>query len=319
MPKIRLLGLRRTLIAIIITGGIFSFGYILGSKGYQASIEKEDSYNVSISRELPAERKDLEFSLFWRVWETLETKYFDKDKLIPSKMIYGAIKGMVAAVGDPYTVFLPPSENKVVQEDLQGSFEGVGMEIGLRDRILTVISPLKGTPAEAAGLMPGDKIIKVDETTTYDISLNEAVSLIRGEKGTIVKLTVIREGVDETLEIEVVRDVIEIPIINTELRDDGIFIIELYSFSETSTELFQKALGEFKGTGSDKLILDLRNNPGGYLEASVDIASWFLPSGCSVMPRLLSSTSQHVASTWGPSTRSTCCSMNWQPRVKRLS
>ena len=292
MPKIRLLGLRRTLIAIIIAGGIFSFGYILGSKGYQASIGKEDSYNVSISRELPAERKDLEFSLFWRVWETLETKYFDKDKLIPSKMIYGAIKGMVAAVGDPYTVFLPPSENRVVQEDLQGSFEGVGIQIGFKGTQLAVISPLPDSPAEKAGARAGDFIIGIrDEGKGIDrgtggISLPEAVQAIRGSAGSTVTLTLLREDSVEPIEIDIIRASIEVPSVTLSLvgENENIAHVKILKFSgETLDEWEEVVIELLKNPEVAGIIMDVRNNPGGFLQGAVDLASEFLDTGALVV------------------------------------
>ncbi len=292
MPKIRLLGLRRTLIAIIIAAGIFSFGYILGSKGYQASIENEDSYNVSISRELPAERKDLEFSLFWRVWETLETKYFDKDKLIPSKMIYGAIKGMVAAVGDPYTVFLPPSENKVVQEDLQGSFEGVGIQIGFKGTQLAVISPLPDSPAEKAGARAGDFIIGIrDEGKGIDrgtggISLPEAVQAIRGPAGSTVTLTLLREDSVEPIEIDIIRASIEVPSVTLSLvgENENIAHVKILKFSgETLDEWEEVVIELLKNPEVAGIIMDVRNNPGGFLQGAVDLASEFLDTGALVV------------------------------------
>ena len=292
MPKIRLLGLRRTLIAIIIAAGIFSFGYILGSKGYQASIGNEDSYNVSISRELPAERKDLEFSLFWRVWETLETKYFDKDKLIPSKMIYGAIKGMVAAVGDPYTVFLPPSENKVVQEDLQGSFEGVGIQIGFKGTQLAVISPLPDSPAEKAGARAGDFIIGIrDEGKGIDrgtggISLPEAVQAIRGPAGSTVTLTLLREDSVEPIEIDIIRASIEVPSVTLSLvgENENIAHVKILKFSgETLDEWEEVVIELLINPEVAGIIMDVRNNPGGFLQGAVDLASEFLDTGALVV------------------------------------
>lgn len=292
MPKIRLLGLRRTLIVIIIAGGIFSFGYILGSKGYQASIEKEDSYNVSISRELPAERKNLEFSLFWRVWETLETKYFDKDKLIPSKMIYGAIKGMVAAVGDPYTVFLPPSENKVVQEDLQGSFEGVGIQIGFKGTQLAVISPLPDSPAEKAGAKAGDFIIGIrDEGKGIDrgtggISLPEAVQAIRGPAGSTVTLTLLREDSVEPIEIDIIRASIEVPSVTLSFvgENENIAHVKILKFSgETLDEWEEVVIELLINPEVAGIIMDVRNNPGGFLQGAVDLASEFLDTGALVV------------------------------------
>ncbi|MCK5027860.1 MAG: S41 family peptidase, partial [Candidatus Pacebacteria bacterium] len=190
-----------------------------------------------------------------------------------------AINGLVGSLEDPYSIFLPPIESKMFEEDVSGSFEGVGMEVGLRDNILTVISPLKNTPADQAGLMAGDKIIQIDETPTYDLALNEAVNIIRGPRGTIVTLSIVREGEDETLTIDIVRDKIEIPVLESELLDNGIYVIELYSFYETAPHLFEKAITEFKQSGSDKLIIDLRNDPGGFLNAAVDIAGNFLPNG----------------------------------------
>lgn len=157
------------------------------------------------------------------------------------------------------------------------------MEIGIRDRTITVIAPLKGTPAFNAGIKSGDKVIKIDGAPTNDMSVEKAVSLIRGPKGTTVALGIYREGEKEPLEFKVVRDVITIPTIDTEKRKDGIFVIRLYSFSAGSPQLFRNALQEFINSGSDKLILDLRNNPGGYLEAAVDMASWFLPQGKAIV------------------------------------
>ena len=193
--------------------------------------------------------------------------------------IWGAINGLVSSLDDPYSIFLEPIESKMFGENVSGSFEGVGMEVGLRDGILTVISPLKDTPADRAGLLPGDMIIRIDGVQTYDLTLNEAVNIIRGPRGTVVTLNIVREEEEDTLEIDITRDKINIPVIDTRLQENGVFVIELYSFYETSLGLFEDAIREFKSTGSDKLILDLRNNPGGYLDTSVDIAGVFLPTG----------------------------------------
>ena len=153
------------------------------------------------------------------------------------------------------------------------------MEIGMRKGVVTVIAPLKGTPAYKAGIKAGDKIIKIGDDSTQDMTVDEAVRKIRGKGGTTVKLTILRNGDDETRVIDVVRDVIQIPVYETEKRPDGVFIIRLFSFSERSPQVFRQALREFIDSESSRMILDLRNNPGGYLEAAVDVASWFLPSG----------------------------------------
>jgi carboxyl-terminal processing protease len=157
------------------------------------------------------------------------------------------------------------------------------MEVGIKDKILTVIAPLKDTPAYKANIKSGDKILKIDSTVTSGLSIEKAIKLIRGKKGTTVTLTILREGNQKPQEIKIVRDTINIPTLDTELRKDGIFVIKLYSFSATSTNLFRNAMKQFVESGSDKLLLDLRGNPGGYLDASVDMASWFLPEGKTVV------------------------------------
>lgn len=292
MPKISLIGLRRTIIILIFLAGAFSSGYLLGNKGYKAQLDKEDPYEVTISRELPTERKNLDFSLFWRVWDTLATKYFDKDKLVPSQMVYGAIKGMVASVGDPYTVFLPPTENKVVQEDLQGSFEGVGIQIGFKGTQLAVVSPLPDSPAEKAGALAGDFIIGIrDELKEIDrgtsgISLPEAVQAIRGPKGTTVTLTLLREGDDEPFEIDIVRASIEVPSITHEFvgENENISYVRILKFSgETMREWEDVVIEILKSPEVAGIIIDVRNNPGGFLQGAVALASEFLDSGSLVV------------------------------------
>jgi carboxyl-terminal processing protease len=157
------------------------------------------------------------------------------------------------------------------------------MEIAVRDGVLTVVAPLKDTPSYRAGVQAQDLILKIDDRETKGMDVRTAVKYIRGPKGTKVKITVIREGLTTEKVIEITRDVIKSPVIKTEKRKDGIFVIEFYTFAETSPELFRQALLEFEKSGYQKLIVDLRGNPGGYLEASVDIASWFLPAGAVVV------------------------------------
>ncbi len=191
--------------------------------------------------------------------------------------VWGAIEGLAASYGDPYTVFFPPKESKSFADDVRGDFGGIGIEIGIKDKVLVVVAPLKGTPGERAGLKSGNSILKIDKKFTAGISVEDAVSLIRGPKGTSVTLTIKDNG--DMRDVVIVRDTIIIPTIETKLRDDGVFVISLYNFSANSPGLFRRALREFILLESDKLVLDLRNNPGGYLEAAIDMASYFLPSG----------------------------------------
>lgn len=223
--------------------------------------------------------EEVDFSLFWEAWHKLQEKFADKEKFDTQKMIYGAISGMVKSLEDPYTIFLNPEDSKRFIEDVQGTFEGVGMEIDIRKGQLQVISPLEGTPAQKAGLRAGDKITKVNDTLTADLTLDEAIDLIRGPKGTEVTLTIYREEWATAKEIKLVREVIEIPSLKWEIKDENIAYLKLYQFSEKASFDFQEAAIEILNSSAQKIILDLRNNPGGYLEVSQDIAGWFLPRG----------------------------------------
>lgn len=222
---------------------------------------------------------------FWKAWNALNTRFVQTHATStpPSaeSKIWGAIQGLAASYGDPYTVFMPPTEAKKFQDDIRGNFQGVGMEIGVKDGVLTVIAPLKGTPAERAGLRSGDMIIAIDKTSTDGMSTDEAVKLIRGEKGTTVTFMILRDG--ESLEIPVVRDTITVPTIETKLDESGVYIISFYSFTANSSQLFSKAIADFRKSGSTKLVIDLRSNPGGYLESAVSISSHFLPKGAAVV------------------------------------
>jgi len=222
---------------------------------------------------------DVDFSLFWEAWKTVEEKYVDKEKINIQEMIYGAISGMIKSLNDPYTVFLKPEDAKRFIEDVKGTFEGVGMEIDIRDDQLQVIAPLEGTPAQKAGLRPGDIILKIDGKSTIDITIDEAVNLIRGPKGTEVILTIYRQEWEESKDIKIIRGVIDIPSLMLEIRDDQIAYLRLYQFSEKAASDFREAAIKILSSDAQKIILDLRNNPGGYLEVAQEIAGWFLEKG----------------------------------------
>ncbi|OHA79956.1 MAG: hypothetical protein A2747_01910 [Candidatus Yonathbacteria bacterium RIFCSPHIGHO2_01_FULL_44_41] len=270
---------KSTLVILSIIGviGAFGAGIQVGQKRVGYVNTPQDSNLASIEA--------LDLQPFWKTLEILNSKFIattasssvpsDKDK------VWGAIEGLTASYGDPYTTFFPPKEATAFEEEVRGNFEGVGMEIAIKDKILTVVAPLKDTPAERAGIKPGDQILKIDKVFTNGMTVEEAIKNIRGPRGTTVTLVIKRNGGVEDIKVE--RDVINIPTIDTKLRDDGVFVISLYNFSSNSASLFRGALREFIESGSDKLVLDLRNNPGGYLEASVDMASFFLPLGKTIV------------------------------------
>ncbi len=222
---------------------------------------------------------NFDFSLFWETYEVLQEKFVDKAKFDNQEMLYGAIAGMVKSLGDPYTVFLDPEKTKRFVEDVRGTYEGVGMEIGIRKGQLQVIAPLEGTPAQKAGLRAGDKILEIDGNPTTDITIDEAVELIRGPKGTEVALTILRKEWDLPKEFKVKRAVIEIPSLKWELKEGEIAYIQLYQFTEKASSDFKKAALEILNSPAKKIILDVRNNPGGYLRVVQDIAGWFLERG----------------------------------------
>ena len=267
--------------ALLLT--VAGISFFLGA-GYTSWTSNSNSLGTPLfaggAPEVPPQGVDL--TPLWKTWRVLEEKYVPSGTSTPvseQDMLYGAIEGLAQSFGDPYTVFLPPSDNAIFEEDISGNFEGVGMEIGIRNGLLTVIAPLKGTPADKAGILSGDVVLRIDGMPTDKLTIDESVKLIRGQKGTTVTLTIARKGESEFLDIPIVRDVIDIPTIDTTNRDDGVFVISLYNFSAVSANLFRDALREFVESGKHKLILDLRGNPGGFLEAAVDMASWFLPAG----------------------------------------
>ncbi|MEK7576039.1 MAG: S41 family peptidase [Patescibacteria group bacterium] len=276
MEKIRRIVI--VVISISLISGSFIGGVYLGYNNKPSIQNITTLFNKEEDKPV-----EVDFSPFWKSWDVIQSKYVSKEKLNNQDMVWGAIKGLVGSTGDPYSTFFPPEQNKIFQEDIRGNFGGIGIEIGIRNNILTVISPLKNTPAYKASLKTNDKILKINDTSTENLSVEEAVTLIRGEIGTKVKLTIFREEKKEPFEVTIVRDVINVPTIDTETKPGGIFVIKLYNFGAQSTETFRKALRSFIESGNDKLIIDLRGNAGGYLDASVDIASWFLPAGETVV------------------------------------
>ncbi len=266
--------LRKTLVILL----VFSLGFIAGN--FQTVIAAKLESKVSINT-------------FWRVWNILDRQFVETshktDGAVDTKYdnltkqdrrIYGAIKGMVDSEKDPYTTFFTPKEASEFETEIKGSFSGVGMEVGKKDGVLTVIAPIVDTPAYKAGIKTGDKILKIDDHSTNDMSVDAAIALIRGDQGTRVNLTMYREGVDKPLEFSLIRETIKLPTLDHSFdKTTGVYTIKLYSFSEQAANLFKDALDDFTKTKGKKLIIDLRGNPGGYLDAAVDMASWFIPAG----------------------------------------
>lgn len=263
-------------IIALVAGLAFAGGFTVSGKGISSVLSEVPLLGNALNA-APDETADL--ADFWKAWNVLNAQFVQthgtSSNPTAEEKVWGAIQGMTSSFGDPYTVFLPPQESKIFLEDIAGNFSGVGMEIGIQDDILTVIAPLKGTPAERAGILTGDKILAIDGESTDGFSTDEAVKKIRGEKGTIVKFTVYRDG--ERQDISVTRDTIETPTMENSLdASTGVYTISIYSFSANTGQLFNRALTAFRDSGSKKLIIDVRGDPGGYLESAASIASHFL-------------------------------------------
>jgi carboxyl-terminal processing protease len=274
MQKNRYQKLIRGIVLFWLFAGVFVLGTFTGTQERVGSLFKTQKISAQTNI---SEGKDL--TSFWRVWEIMQSQYpFNEKEPETKEKIYGAISGLVNSYNDPYTVFFPPKEAKLFSESVKGSFGGVGMEVGVRNNFITVIAPLKNSPAEKSGILAGDIIVEIDKIKTDAMDLDTAISLIRGQKGTAVELVIARKGENEFITTSVIRETISIPTIETKIQDD-VFIINLFSFTENSAFLFKQALEQFNTSGKKSLIIDLRNNPGGYLDSALDIASFFLPEG----------------------------------------
>jgi len=277
------------LVSVFLSLSLLAVGFLAGSSyGYLIN----PPINISVLGR--GNTQEVDFSEFWRVWDTLTGKYLFSSDLVAQDMVWGAISGMVQSASDPYTSFLTPENNQAIKESLNGSYEGIGAELGMEEDQLIVVSPLDGSPAKAAGLQPQDKIIKIDGEPTVGITIIEAVAKIRGTANTKVMLTILHEDDKDTQDIEIIRGTINIPSIVTKtcdqtrcseegLPDERAVYIRISRFGDDTNELWDKlvASGQLDGFGS--IIVDVRGNPGGYLLSPVHIAGDFLDEGSTVL------------------------------------
>ena len=251
----------------------------------------------------------IDFSLLKKVWDQVNVNYVDPAKIDKTKLTYGAASGMVSAIGDPYTEFFNPDEAKKLQEDISGSFEGIGIQVGIKDNLVKIIAPIKGTPAEKAGLRSGDTILAVDKKPTADLSIDTVISMMRGPKGTKVTLTISGEGAKSTQDIEITRDVIKVPSLSWEIKTTPngkkIAYFTLYQFSDTIYQDFKKAAYDILNSDASGIVLDLRNNPGGLVNQAADIAGWFLDKGQPILSEQERDGSRIEYKSQGPSSFTT--------------
>ena len=253
----------------------FAIGFAVGQK--KVAIEKKGLVpNITVTNELAPKNQTVDFSLFWKVFDTLPQRYLDKSAIDGQKMMYGAIEGMVRSLGDPYTAFLDPKQNEAVKDELSGSYSGIGIQIGFdRDKRLAVIAPLTGTPAAGAGVRPKDLIIKISNKDTFGMTLPEAVDLIRGPAGTSVDLILQHSGEDKTYEKNIERQNIDVKSVTVDYKGE-VAVIKVSNFGEKTDSEWDKAVGEISQKGTKKVIVDLRNNPGGLLTSAIHLASDFV-------------------------------------------
>lgn len=286
--------LKLTNILLYLSVAIFLFGsgYKLAEWNLKKNSRQQYAYTVFNANNPDFFRnkdaKNLDFNLFWDTWEKVEQKYIDESKIDQQKMFYGAIKGMVGSIGDPYTFFLTPDENKQSKDDLGGKFEGIGAQLGLKDNRVVVIAPIKNSPAEAAGIKAGDYIIEVDGESTEGWTLSQTVSKIRGEKGTQVALTVANASGQK--EVTITRDQIKVDSVELTFETSNgkrVAHLKLNQFGETTNSEWDAAVNQiatqWKNGQIAGMVLDVRGNPGGYLESAVYLGSEFIEQGKTIV------------------------------------
>ena len=277
-----------TIVAMLAFGMAFVSGYLFGraepARGPLSFLEALQPSTARATEEgVLTSDEQQRFKVFWEAWQVVERDFYDRSQIDHQKLIYGAVKGMVDAVGDPYTVYQTPSQREISDTDLRGSFDGIGIQVDMKDNRLTVVAPIEGSPAEAAGFRPGDIVLEVDGKSLSGKTLNDTVGLIRGPRGTSVTLTVLRQGTNDPIEITVVRAEIKLKSVRVRMLDDQVGYLRISSFSaSTGTEMANgvKNLVDQQARG---IIVDLRNNPGGYLQTSVEATAQFMDPGSVVL------------------------------------
>jgi len=274
---------KKKLVAVIIVTVILassSFG------SYYFGLQKglKETKNIVIEGisggESPAGTVTADFSVFWQAWDKLKKEHINGKDLSDQSLVYGAIEGLTKSLDDPNTIFFNPEDYKKFSQDISGSFSGIGAEIGVRNDQLVIIAPLKSSPAEQIGLLAKDKILKIDDTETFDLTVDEAVKIIRGEEGTKVTLSILRNGWDGPKDFEIIRRKIDIPTVEWSMKENRIAYVQLYNFNANTDIAFYRAMiNIILQEKAEGVVLDLRNNPGGYLNVAVNLAGWFMEKG----------------------------------------
>lgn len=268
---------------IVAIGALLASGFSLG---YRMGRKVPETVLIRGVSNIDSGKPDVNFGVFWEAWKIISDRYLRNKDVNAQEKVYGTVKGLVQSLKDPYSEFFPPSDSQKFQEDVQGNFGGIGAELGIKKNLLVIIAPLKDTPASNAGLLAGDQVFKINSTSTDGIAIETAVSLIRGPIGTTVTLNIFRDGWQKPKDFKITRANIIVPTIDVDsvgTPRGKVTHLQLHSFNSNASLLFYRAMTKEMSGGSKGLILDLRNDPGGFLQVAVDLAGWFVPRGSLVV------------------------------------
>jgi len=262
----------------LITAGALFYG------GYQKGFSETRLIRIEgVADIYPGDETAADFGVFWQAWDMIKERHLRSGTFSAQEMIYGAIKGLAESAGDPHTTFFSPEDAAKFTENIDGRFGGIGAELEEINNQIIVVTPLKGTPAERAGLKPRDTVIKANGVELAGKTVQDAIRIIRGEPGTQVKLIISREGDAGTRNIQITREIITLPTVEWEWKDGDVAYVRLISFNQNAPFAFYNVIREFIAENPRAMILDLRNNPGGYLEVAVNLAGWFINRGETVV------------------------------------
>jgi carboxyl-terminal processing protease len=261
------------LLIILVAIVTFSLGFYVGEARGVRSVVPEGEGQILGQGEIPSYLvDDIDFQQFWDIWNFVKEEFYSQP-VSDIDLFYGSLKGLLTGLNDPYSVYFDPEEAKSFAQSLEGSFEGIGAEIGIKDDRLQIVAPLAGMPASQVGLLPGDWIVLIDDVKTLGMSVEKAVTLIRGEQGTQVVLSISREGVEGLIEFAITRDKIVIDSLKWEIDEEEIMTLSITTFNHDTVDLFSEAVQEALTSDVQGIILDLRSNPGGLLTTAIDVAS----------------------------------------------
>ncbi len=285
----------RALLICLGASALVVVGYLVGVEGQLSESSSNNDRVINLNDEPSWVPEELDFETFWDVWKLVRTNYVDQP-VSERNLYYGALQGMLWSLEDPYSTYFTPAEAEEFNQELAGSFFGIGAEIGIKDEQIVVIAPLPETPAQRAGVQAGDAIVAIDTLSTVGMTTTDAVEKIRGEKGTNVTLTLVRDG-GEPFDVTIIRDEIVVKSVTSEIRADNVGIITVSIFNDDTADLFEAAADEMIENNVSGLVIDLRNDPGGLLDAAIDVASYWIDDETVVIEEIRGTRDEYAGSS----------------------